>query len=135
MDPDKIHKTMRAIRSTGSKIEIRLGKALWAEGIRYRKNDRSVYGTPDFTIKRLKIAIFADSEFWHGQEMDTNKLRIRNNSLFWSQKIARNRERDKEVNTYLQHNGWVVIRFWGKEIEKNLEECISVVKHKISERQ
>lgn len=58
---------MQAIRSKNTKIEILLGKALWAAGHRYRKNDKSVLGKPDFTFKRYKLAIFCDSEFWHSK--------------------------------------------------------------------
>lgn len=61
-------KNMKAVKSKGSKIEIMLAKAMWGKGYRYRKNDKSVFGKPDFTLKKYKIAIFCDSEFWHGKD-------------------------------------------------------------------
>lgn len=64
---------MRAIKSTATKAEIILAKALWNLGYRYRKNNKTVFGTPDFTFKKLKIAIFVDSEFFHGKDWETRK--------------------------------------------------------------
>ncbi|MBP6757538.1 MAG: hypothetical protein KA210_15455 [Bacteroidia bacterium] len=64
-------KNMRAIKSTGTKDEIRLAKALWHLGYRYRKNNKTVFGTPDLTFKKLKIAVFVDSEFFHGKDWAT----------------------------------------------------------------
>ncbi|WP_029035861.1 very short patch repair endonuclease [Salinimicrobium xinjiangense] len=126
-------KNMRAVKSSGSKIERRLALALWERGHRYRKNDKSVYGKPDLTFKGLKIAIFVDSEFWHGKDWESTKYNIKSNIEFWHKKIKRNIERDKEVNRYLEQNGWCVLRFWGKEINKDLLHCVSKVEDKINE--
>ena len=56
-------KNMQAVRSSGSKIEVKLAKALWNLGYRYRKNDKKVYGKPDLTLRRYMLAIFVDGEF------------------------------------------------------------------------
>lgn len=71
-------KNMQAVKSKGSKIETLLAKALWAKGYRYRKNDRTVFGNPDLTFKKHKIAIFCDSEFWHGKDWELRKKRPQN---------------------------------------------------------
>ena len=113
-------KIMRAIRSTKTKDEVRLAKALWHQGCRYRKNNRTVFGTPDLTFKKLKIALFVDSEFFHGKDWKTQKNRVKTNTEFWQKKIERNRKRDVEVNEKLREQGWTVIRFWSGEIENNL---------------
>lgn len=122
--PEQRSKNMRAIRATGTKDEVRLAKALWHLGYRYRKNDKSVFGKPDLTFKKRKVAIFVDSEFFHGKDWETQKLRIKSNQEFWHKKIGRNIERDQEVNQYLTNNGWKVLRFWSKEVKNNLWECI-----------
>lgn len=98
-------RNMQAVKSTGSKIETLLAKALWAAGYRYRKNDKNVYGKPDLTLKKYKIAIFADSEFWHGKNWKSRKYDHKSNIEFWTAKIERNIERDKEVNSYLKKAG------------------------------
>lgn len=125
--PEQRSKNMRAIKATGTKDEVSLAKALWHLGYRYRKNDKSVFGKPDLTFKKHKVAIFVDSEFFHGKDWKTQKLRVKSNQEFWHKKIERNIERDQEVNEYLTKNGWAVLRFWSKEIKKNLQECIDTI--------
>lgn len=118
-------KNMRAVKSTGSKIETTLIKALWGRYYRFAKNDRSVFGKPDIVFKKIKVAVFIDSEFWHGKNWKTKKLEHKSNLDFWYKKIERNIERDKEVNKFLKRNGWTVLRFWDKLIEKeNQSESI-----------
>ena len=124
---------MQAVKSKGSKIERKLGKAMWSKGLRYRKNDASVFGKPDFTFKKYKIAIFCDSEFWHGKEWEVKKHEHKSNVKFWHQKIERNIERDREVNEELLKKGWKVIRFWGKEIENDLVNCVGIIESEINE--
>jgi DNA mismatch endonuclease (patch repair protein) len=132
--PQQRSKIMHAIRSTNTKDEVRLAKALWHLGYRYRKNNRSVFGTPDLTFKKIKMAIFVDSEFFHGKDWETQKDRVKTNTEFWQKKIERNRQRDVEVNNYLESQNWKVIRFWSHEIEKNLENCIAIIQQEIALR-
>lgn len=127
------HKNMQAVKSQGSKIEIMLAKEMWKKGLRYRKNDKTVIGKPDFTFKKYKIAVFCDSEFWHGKDWDEKKLEHKSNIKFWHQKIERNIQRDREVNEVLLKNGWQVIRFWGKDIEKELLNCVIKIETQINE--
>lgn len=123
---------MQAVRSAGSKIERTLGSALCSRGFRYRKNDKSVFGRPDFTFKRLKIAIFVDSEFWHGKDWEAHKLDHRTNQEFWHAKIEKNIARDLLVNETLRKEGWTVLRFWGAQVEENMKECVMEVENATS---
>ena len=127
-------KNMQAVKNKGSKIEIALAKALWKKGFRYRKNDKTVFGKPDFTFKGLKIAVFCDSEFWHGKDWEKRKHEHKSNIEFWHKKIERNIQRDIEVNEQLEKEGWKVLRFWGKDIEKNLDFCIQEIEQEIKKR-
>ena len=113
---------MKHIKSSGSAIETALQKELWSRGIRYRKNVKSVMGKPDICFKGLKIAVFCDSEFWHGYDWENRKNDFKSHQEFWIPKIERNIERDKEVTKALEDDGWTVLRFWGKDIKKNLIE-------------
>lgn len=126
-------KNMQAVKSSGSKIEIIMAKQLWALGHRYRKNDSTVFGKPDITMKRYKLAIFVDSEFWHGKDWSKHKHELKTNQEFWYKKIERNIQRDKEVNYILRKTGWKVLRFWGKDITHNLRTCTAKVEKTISE--
>ena len=126
-------KNMQHIRSADTSIELKLRKVLWSKGYRYRKNDTRLLGKPDIVLTKYKIAIFCDSEFFHGKDWEVLKPRLEkgNNSQYWISKISRNRERDDEVNKRLLFEGWTVIRFWGKDIQKNVEECVRVVEEAV----
>ena len=132
--PEQRRRNMQAIRSTGSRIEVTLAKALFVRGHRYRKNDKTVFGKPDLTFKRLKIAVFVDSEFWHGKDWATEKARHKSNVAYWHQKIERNMERDKLVNRTLRKAGWRVLRFWGKQVLTRPESCVREIEKVINIR-
>ncbi|MGV6989690.1 very short patch repair endonuclease [Testudinibacter sp. P80/BLE/0925] len=117
---DQISKNMKANKSSGTKPELLLAKTLWKMGLRYRKNDKRVFGKPDLTFFKHKIAIFVDGEFWHGKDWNIHKYDIKSNKEFWITKIERNMARDNEVNKKLKESGWTVLRFWGKDIQKHL---------------
>lgn len=118
---------MSRIRSKNTSIEKLLGKAMWTLGLRYRKNDKTVFGKPDFVFKGKKVAVFCDSEFWHGKYLLEQKYIPKSNTEYWIPKLERNIERDKQVNTELELAGWTVIRFWEKDIRKHSEECAKKV--------
>ena len=127
---------MRHIKSKDTSIEVKLRKELWSRGYRYRKNVSNLPGTPDIVLTKYKIAIFCDSEFFHGKDWEVLKPRLEksNNADYWVKKISRNMERDNEINKKLLFMGWTVIRFWGKDILKNIDDCISVIEDVIWEQ-
>ena len=125
-------KNMKAIKGKDTKIEIRLRKAIWNKGYRYRKNYNKLIGKPDIVLPKYKIVIFCDSEFWHGKNWEEKKYSIKTNSEFWIKKIEGNIKRDKEVTKKLQDDGWIVLRFWGDDILKNLESCVERIEKNIS---
>lgn len=128
-------KNMQNIRAKDTKIEIVLRKALWKKGYRYRKNYKKLPGCPDIALTKYKIAIFCDGEFFHGKDWNELEMRLQkgDNSSYWIKKISRNMQRDDEINKRLQYEGWTVIRFWGKDILRHTEECITVIEECIFE--
>ena len=126
-------KNMQAVKSRGSKIESMLAKEMWKRGLRYRKNNKTVFGKPDFTFKKFKIAIFVDGEFWHGKDWEIKKHDHKSNHDFWYTKIERNIKRDEEVNSFLLNEGWTLLRFWGQDIKKDLLNCIFKIEKTINE--
>lgn len=126
---------MKSIRSKDTRIEVMLRKALWHQGIRYKKNYSKIPGTPDIAITKYNIAIFCDSEFFHGKDWNQLKSRLLkgDNGAFWVNKISNNRAHDEKVNKELSQLGWTVIRFWGKDITKNVNECVRVIEDTILE--
>ena len=88
-------RNMQCIKSCDTSIEIKLRRALWQKGLRYRKNYKKLPGKPDIALTKYKIAIFCDSEFFHGKDWEVLKLRLEhgNNSQYWVQKIEKKIER------------------------------------------
>lgn len=124
---DQISYNMQQVKSKDTKIEVMLRKELWSRGLRYQKNSKKVFGKPDIVFMGQKVAVFCDSEFWHGYNWDEKKNDFKSHRDFWIPKIERNMERDNEVNKTLEIEGWTVLRFWGNDIKKNLTECANKI--------
>lgn len=101
-------KNMQHIKNKDTLIELKLRTKLWNKGYRYRKNVNNLPGKPDIVLPKYKIAIFCDSEFFHGKDWDALKSRLEksNNSEYWIKKISRNRQRDDEINKKLSFMGY-----------------------------
>ena len=134
LTPEQRKKNMRAIRSKDTTIELALRKALWQRGIRYRKNYKGLIGKPDIVITKYRIAVFCDSDFWHGYDWENRKARIKSNQDYWIPKIERNMKRDREVTATLVEQGWIVLRFWEYTIRKELEECVNDIQEAVDVR-
>jgi len=132
LTPEQRRKNMQAIKSTATKDEVRLANALWHLGYRYRKNNKKIFGKPDITFAKYKIAIFIDSEFFHGKDWELQQLRIKSNRDYWIPKIERNMKRDIEVNAFLLSQNWTVLRFWSKEVQKELKTCLEKIEEEIA---
>lgn len=117
-------KNMQAVKNKDSQIEVLLRKELWRRGLRYQKNSKKVFGKPDIVFLGKKVAVFCDSEFWHGYDWENKQKEIKTRREFWIPKIERNIQRDIEVTKLLESEEWTVLRFWGNEIKNNLDECV-----------
>ncbi len=131
LTPEQRHKNMQAVKSKNSKIEVLLRQELWTRGLKYRKNVKTVFGHPDIAFIGKKVAVFCDSEFWHGYDWNRRKQDIKSHQEFWISKIERNMARDEEVNNYLTSHGWVVLRFWGKQILKDAAGCADIIEAEV----
>lgn len=133
-DEATVSYTMSRIRGKDTSIEVKLRKALYEKGCRYRCNSKYIYGQPDISFKGVKVVVFCDSEFWHGKDFEENEKKIQSNRDYWIPKIKRNIERDNEVNEKLTEEGYLIFRFWGGEIEKNLDKCVTKILEGLSSR-
>ena len=115
----EISKRMKALNNKKSKIELVLAKALWHKGYRYRLNYKKMPGTPDMVLVKYRIAIFIDGEFWHGKDFYKNKEKLKNNKLYWIEKIEENIKRDIKNNNLLRQMDWIAIHFWSNDIKNN----------------
>ncbi len=124
---------MGKIKSENTKPEQKLRKMLWALGLRYRLNVKSLPGKPDIVLRKYGLVIFVDGEFWHGFKWNERKEKIKSNRDFWIPKIERNIQRDNEVNRELEKMGFKVVRFWGHQINKDFNWCLGQILNLVSE--
>lgn len=130
----EVSKRMANVHLKGGKAESSLAKALWHEGVRYRKNYRKLPGSPDIAITKLKIAVFVDGEFWHGHDWESRKEKLKSNREYWIEKIEENIARDKRNDSLLHDMGWRTIHFWEKEVHKQLDTCVEKVLEAVEEQ-
>lgn len=123
----EIRKRMSKVRLKNGKAETILAKRLWHEGYRYRRNYKKLPGSPDIVLTTYRVAVFVDGEFWHGENWEERKAKLKHNREYWIEKIEENMARDKRVDSQLQELGWITIHFWEKEVLKNVNECITII--------
>lgn len=120
---ESVNKGIQKVRNKDTKIELKVRKALWHKGLRYRKNYRELIGTPDIAFPSQRLVVFLDSCFWHGCPIHFRKPK--SNQKFWNEKIKRNRERDAEQTEHYVCQGWVILRFWEHEIHSDFDRVIN----------
>ncbi|WOV83664.1 very short patch repair endonuclease [Sporosarcina jeotgali] len=121
MSKEQRSKTMSKIKAK-SKLEDIFASALWRRGLRFRRNVRSLKGTPDIAIKKYRLVIFVDSCFWH---VCPEHFKLpKTNQEFWDKKFKRNMERDREIDYYYKCKGWHVKHVWEHEIRSDLEKAV-----------
>lgn len=130
---EKRSEIMKKVKQKDTSIELQLRKTLWNAGYHYRKNYKDLPGKPDIVLTKYRIAIFCDSEFFHGKDWEILKPQLLRGSRpeYWINKIDRTRARDDEINKKLLFMGWTVIRFWGNDIMKRPDECLKVIEETI----
>lgn len=122
-------KNMQNIRSTNTKAELCVARELRRRKIYFAQNVKSIIGKPDFVVRRKKIAVFVDSDFWHGHPKRC--IMPKSNRSYWDQKIKRNKERDREVSRKLIKNGWIVLRVWEHDLRHNFNRELNKILNKI----
>ena len=124
----EIRKRMSKVRLKNGKAETILAKRLWHEGYRYRRNYQKLPGSPDIALTTYRVAVFVDGEFWHGENWEERKAKLKHNREYWIEKIEENMARDKRVDALLQEMGWITIHFWEKQVLKQADECVNSIK-------
>jgi DNA mismatch endonuclease (patch repair protein) len=115
-DKEARRRIMQRVRTARTEPEECLAVALKTFGLHFRRNDHGVFGVPDFSFRRPRLAVFVDGDFWHGRSWFEAGAAPATNPRFWIAKFERNRERDRLVDLTLRKNGWSVLRLWGSEI-------------------
>ena len=123
----EIRKRMSKVCLKNGKAETILAKRLWREGYRYRRNYKKLPGSPDIALTRYRVAVFVDGEFWHGENWEERKAKLKHNREYWIEKIEENIARDKRVDEQLKEMGWITVHFWEKQVLKHTDECVELV--------
>ncbi|MDR0549845.1 MAG: very short patch repair endonuclease [Deltaproteobacteria bacterium] len=130
--PDLTRKIMRRVKSQNTAPELKLRRALWARGFRYRVNVKDLPGRPDIVFLKAKIAIFCDGDFWHGHNWALRgwpslAAELRSYTPYWREKIKRNIKRDLAVTLALARQNFLVLRFWTSDIMANVSACVDLI--------
>jgi DNA mismatch endonuclease (patch repair protein) len=135
--PDKFPKEKRSqimsrIRSKDTSLDLAMFDLLDKAGLAVTRYPK-IYGKPDFLVLPNAV-IFCDSSFWHGRNwrLLKNKLISGNNPEYWVQHISKNRIRDRLVTKMLTREGYIVLRFWDRDISKNPDKCLQEIKKHLS---
>ncbi len=120
---EAVRRTMMGNTKRDTSIELILRRALYKRGVHYRKNVKTILGTPDIAIKKYRLVVFCDGDFWHGNGYHS----VKSHKRFWDEKIRRNRERDLEYTIRLRDEGWTVLRFWESDIRNDLDGCVKQI--------
>jgi DNA mismatch endonuclease (patch repair protein) len=137
-DPAITSAMMSRVKNKNSKAEFSLRRALWADGFRYRLHDRELPGKPDLVFHRARVAIFVDSDWWHGRilhEQGEGALRMHlrtSRQDWWVRKLSRNVERDREVTGSLEALGWRVLRIWESDIRRDVATAVDRVARELN---
>ncbi len=122
---------MSRIRGKNTQIEQQMEKILTDAKYKFEAHPK-IFGNPDFVLRKKKIIIFCDGDFWHGYKYYEKK---RMPKKFWRDKIENNMKRDQRYTRKLREDGWSVLRFWEHDIRKKPEKCLKKIKRKVKEKQ
>ena len=124
-------KNMSRIRSTNTKPEEKVRKYLFARGLRYRKNVKTLPGCPDIVLTKYSTVVFVNGCFWHHHDCG-RFVWPASNQEYWQRKITSNTERDRKNETLLREQGWKVCVIWECQLKKAVaEENLQILYNRI----
>ncbi|MCT3777763.1 DNA mismatch endonuclease Vsr [Elizabethkingia anophelis] len=125
---EKRSEIMSKISSVETKPEILVRKYLFAQGFRFRKNDKRLPGKPDVVLPKYKTVIFVHGCFWHGH-LECKKSKLpETRREFWEKKISKNIIRDSDNYGELKNLGWNIVIIWECEINNKANREINFSK-------
>lgn len=118
-------KNMQNIRSKGTLPERSVMRELRRMNIYFAKYVGSITGKPDIVFRKKKVAVFIDSDFWHGHPQ--RGVMPKSNLEYWQKKIRRNKRRDAVVTQELRGKGWTVLRIWEHNLKRHYKRSINKI--------
>lgn len=127
LSPEKRSWNMSRIRGADTSIEVKVRRALFKEGFRFRKNVKSLPGKPDIVLPKYKTVIFVHGCFWHRHPGCKDASMPKTRVEFWKEKFARNIENDIRNKECLENMGWQVIIIWECEVNSRFDDTMKSV--------
>src|SRR5882724_2187104 len=121
LTPERRSSLMSNVRQKGTDIELLVCRELRTRGYRFRRNVRTLPGSPDLVFSKDKLAVFIDGDFWHGFRYPCWRHKVQ---PFWRNKIETNRKRDLRNFRILRRGGWRVVRIWQHQIKADIDGCL-----------
>lgn len=125
LTPEQRRRNMQNVRSVGTNPELLIASKLRKHKLYFRQHVKNLIGKPDFVFRKKHVAVFVDSDFWHGHP--TRFKMPKSNKQYWFKKILMNVKRDKLVNRELRKNGWTVVRVWEHQIKEDIDHCVEKI--------
>lgn len=122
---------MSRVRSTDTTPEMTVRKLVHARGLRFRKHSARLPGRPDLVFVRAKVAVFIDGDYWHGWRFPQWREKL---APYWKEKIEWNRRRDARNSRNLRKNGWLVLRVWEHQVERDAASCVDRIRAAVRSR-
>lgn len=127
----EVSKIMSLVRARNTRPEQLLSKLMTSAGVRHQRHPRNLPGHPDFILRKVRVAIFVDGDFWHGRQWKIRghsslSAQFKNcpNRDYWVRKIQKNISRDRRVSRELRELGWSVIRCWERDLVRRPKYCV-----------
>jgi DNA mismatch endonuclease (patch repair protein) len=122
---------MSRVRSKDTRPELIVRKLAHARGLRFRKHCKHLHGCPDLVFARAGVVVFVDGDYWHGWRFPAWRTKL---ASYWKQKIEGNRRRDRRNFDRLRRGGWVVIRVWEHDVERDAARCVDRIETAVRSR-
>lgn len=135
LTPERRSWNMSRIKGRDTTIEVMVRKYLFAQGFRFRKNDKRYPGKPDVVLPKYKTVIFVNGCFWHQHKGCKNATVPKSRTEFWLEKLGKNVENDEKHTCELEAMGWHVISLWECELKGSFETRMSAVVNELKEQE
>jgi len=119
---------MAAVKNKNTKPEVRVRKALFGKGYRYKVNDKTLPGSPDIVLPKYNTVIFVHGCFWHGHTNCKKAIKPNSNIDFWKAKVEKNKRRDRKAKSELAKQGWEILIVWDCEL-RNIKSFETTINH------
>lgn len=129
MTPEQHSWAMKRVKTKNGSLERLVQSELRALGLRFRRHNRSLPGSPDIVFPKRRVAVFVDGDFWHGWRLPAWEHKLR---PFWREKLRTNRVRDQRSFRKLRSLGWQVIRIWQHQLLCDREKSVQRVLRAVS---